>query len=170
MITIPLDQPAIQVGVISDTHGVLRPEAAQALQGVQLILHAGDIDTPAVIGALREIAPVIAVRGNMDRGGFGHNLPETESMQIGTLSVHVLHDLLRFYGTPQEQVFDLVITGHTHRPNITHSGRTTFLNPGSAGPKRSGLPITLAIIEFAGEQFGIRHVDLESLSLNNGIG
>ncbi|MDX9786002.1 MAG: metallophosphoesterase family protein [Desulfobacterales bacterium] len=170
MIVIDLNQSAYRVGVISDTHGRLRPEAARTLQDVQLIIHAGDIDSPNVMSALREIAPVIAVRGNMDQGGFGLSLPETESIRIGTLSVLVLHDILRYYGTRHEQDFNLVITGHTHRPNITRSGPTTLLNPGSAGPKRSGLPISMAIIEFEEEQFIIRHVDLESLNCDNGIG
>lgn len=170
LITIPIDQSAFRVGVISDTHGLLRPEAAHALQEAKLIIHAGDIGTSKVVGTLREIAPVIAVRGNMDQDGFGLRLPETESLQIGPLSIHVLHDILRFYGTRQSREYDLVISGHTHRPTLTRSGRTTFLNPGSAGPKRSGLPITLAILEIEGEQLSIHHVDLESLGLKTPSG
>lgn len=149
------------MGVISDTHGLLRPESVRGLQGVHLIIHAGDVDSPQVIASLRQIAPVIAVRGNMDRGGFGLSLPEFETLHIGDHFVYVRHDIMRFYGTSADNGYDLVISGHTHRPEIIRDGPTTYLNPGSAGPRRPGLPVSLAIMEFKDNKFSVQHLELE---------
>ena len=162
MITIPLDPSTYRLGVISDTHGLLRPETVRILDGVHLIIHAGDVGTLQVIETLRQIAPVIAVRGNMDRGGFGLSLPEFETLLLGDYFIYVLHDIIRFYGTIANNGYDIVISGHTHRPEITRDGSITYLNPGSAGPRRPGLPVTLAIVEFKDNKFTVRHFDLES--------
>lgn len=148
------------VGVIADTHGLLRPEAVRALAGVELIIHAGDIDEPVVWDSLRQIAPVVAVRGNVDHGPWAEVLPMTEVVQIDEQFLYVLHDLGQLDLDPGAAAFQVVISGHTHKPeNRTESG-ILFLNPGSAGPKRFKLPVTLAILEIDGTKVTARHVEL----------
>jgi putative phosphoesterase len=131
----------IRVGVISDTHNLVRPEALDALRGCEQIIHAGDICNPAVLDALRAIAPVAAVRGNNDSGARIDELPEQRTVVIGDTTVLVVHDIadvpVKLDGV------DVVITGHSHKPLVERRGRTLFLNPGSAGPRRFKLPITL---------------------------
>lgn len=134
------------VGVISDTHGLIRPEALTALEGVSLIIHAGDIGTQSVLHSLENIAPVVAVRGNTDRDGWAYKLPFTEAVEIGGVSLYVLHDLCRLDLDPETSGFSAVINGHTHRPAIENKGKMLFLNPGSAGPKRSNLPVSVALL------------------------
>jgi putative phosphoesterase len=134
----------IRVGVISDTHNLVRPEALDALRGCEQIIHAGDICNPAVLDALRAIAPVAAVRGNNDSGARIDELPEQRTVVIGDTTVLVVHDIadvpVKLDGV------DVVITGHSHKPLVERRGRTLFLNPGSAGPRRFKLPITLGIM------------------------
>ncbi len=137
---------ACLVGVISDTHGLLRPEVIKALEGVSLIIHAGDIGTPAVLDSLEKIAPVIAVRGNTDRDGWACRLPLTEVVEIGGVSLYVLHDLGRLDLHPAVSGFSAVISGHSHEPAIEHRNNVLFLNPGSAGPKRFTLPVSIALL------------------------
>jgi uncharacterized protein len=134
------------VGIISDTHGLLRPEALKALEGVSLIIHAGDVGRPSVLESLKNIAPVFAVRGNTDREGWAYRLPFTEVVEIGRVSLYVLHDLSRLDLDPAVSGFSAVIHGHTHRPLMENKNSMLFLNPGSAGPKRFTLPVSVALL------------------------
>src|SRR6266852_4330931 len=131
-------------GVISDTHGLLRKEALRALAGSRLIIHAGDVGDRPVITALESIAPVIAVRGNIDKTGWVATLPETAVVDLNGLSVYVLHDLKELDLDPAAAGFRAVISGHTHKPLIEERNGVLFLNPGSAGPRRFKLPICVA--------------------------
>ena len=134
------------VGVISDTHGLLRQEAVSALSGVGLIIHAGDVGTPDVLDGLRSIAPTIAVRGNIDREGWAKKLPLTEVVTAGGLSLYVLHDLSHLDLDPKAAGFSAVISGHSHRPHAEIRDGVLYLNPGSAGRRRFDLPITVAVV------------------------
>ena len=134
------------VGVISDTHGLIRPEALKALEGVSLIIHAGDVGTQSVLHRLEHIAPVVAVRGNTDREGWAYKLPLTEAVEIEGVSLYVLHDLDRLDLDPAVSGFRAVISGHTHKPAIEKNSKILFLNPGSAGPKRPNLPVSVALL------------------------
>jgi len=137
------------LGVISDTHGILRPEAIRALSGVSLIIHAGDIGSPAVIESLKNIAPVVAVRGNTDTEKWACALPLTEVVEVGGLSLYILHDAGRLDLNPAASGFSAVIHGHTHRPAIEDKNSVLFLNPGSAGPRRFSLPVSVALLRIA---------------------
>lgn len=158
MITMPLKQTPFHIGVISDTHGLFRPEAAAVLRGVHLILHAGDVGLPKITAAMEKIAPLVAVHGNMDHGLLREMLPETESIQLGALRIHLLHDAAQLQCNPS--AFDLIISGHTHRPHLSQNGQTIYLNPGSAGPQRFGLPVSMARIEVVNASFAVRHYSL----------
>ncbi|GGF79391.1 phosphoesterase [Paracoccus acridae] len=135
-----------RIGVISDTHSLLRPEALEALDGVGRILHAGDIGDPTHLEALARIAPVTAIRGNIDRGPWAKTLPETASLTIGGLRIHMIHDRKALQADPRAEGWDVVISGHSHKPGIEETGSTLWLNPGAAGPRRFRLPITLAFL------------------------
>jgi uncharacterized protein len=154
-------QSAYRIGVISDTHGLLRSEAIELLQGVDIIIHAGDIGRPEVLETLQTIAPVAAVRGNMDGGQLGLVLPETESILIGNVLIHVLHDLNRMQCDPADEGIHMVINGHTHRPLLNTMQGVMYLNPGSAGPRRFFLPVSLAHVELINERISVRHIDLD---------
>lgn len=145
------------VGIISDTHGHLRPEAVAAFMGVDLIIHAGDIGKPEVLEALRKIAPVHAVRGNMD-GGWAFGLPETEVVEIGEVLLYVLHDAYYLDLDPAAAGFVAVINGHTHRAAIERRTGVLFLNPGSASSFRS--PGTVALLRIRGSTVEPQLVDL----------
>ncbi len=136
-----------RVGVISDTHGLLRPEAVAALQGVDLILHAGDVGRMKILDDLQRIAPVVAVRGNVDSGCEWEKLPFTQTFQVDQLWVHLLHDLEQLDFIPGTAGCAMVISGHTHQPGVETRQGVVFLNPGSAGPRRFKLPVTLALIQ-----------------------
>lgn len=138
----------LRIGVISDTHGLLRPEAVARLAGVDRILHAGDIGRPEVIEGLRRIAPVDAIRGNVDTGAWADAWPETLTVAIGGRHIHLVH--AREWLRIDPATVDAVISGHSHQPAITAPSGILHLNPGSAGPRRFRLPVTLAILE-AGE-------------------
>jgi putative phosphoesterase len=131
------------IGVISDTHGLLRPQAIEALAGVDMILHAGDIGNPAVLDTLREIAPVVAVRGNNDKGEWAESLPDWEVAEIGAVSIYMLHDLKEIDINPVG-TFQVVVSGHSHKPAVEERRGVLYLNPGSAGPRRFSLPISVA--------------------------
>jgi len=148
------------VGVISDTHGLVRPEALARLRGVDLIVHAGDVGHPDVLRALGAIAPVVAVRGNNDRGPWARKLRETERIELGGGRLYVLHDLAALAIDPVAEGIDVVIAGHSHRPSITRRDGVTFLNPGSAGPRRFSLPIALARLSVGQGQVRARIVEL----------
>ena len=134
------------IGVISDTHGLLRAEAVAALQGVELIVHAGDIGKPEILTELAEIAPVEAVRGNNDRTEWAAALPETLSIEVGTARLYILHNLKELALDPAQAGYSVVIAGHSHKPLNERRGETLYLNPGSAGPRRFKLPITVALL------------------------
>ena len=133
-----------QVGVISDTHGLMRDEALEALRGSDLIIHAGDIGSPDVLAALSRIAPTHAVRGNNDRDAWGMSLPFTEIVSAGGREFYLLHDIADLDVDPAAAGFAAVICGHSHKPRIEWRQGVLFLNPGSAGPRRFKLPIALA--------------------------
>ena len=138
------------IGVISDTHGLLRPEVAPALAGADLILHAGDIDTSDVLEQLQSLAPVIAVRGNNDRGAWADAIPEREVTRVGSVCIYMLHDLHDIDLSPVAAGFQVIVSGHTHRPVIEQRDGVLFVNPGSAGPRRFSLPVTVARLMIEG--------------------
>lgn len=146
----------MRIGVISDTHGLLRPEAEQCLAGVAHIIHAGDIGRPEVIDGLRRIAPVIAIRGNVDTADWAARYPDTRTIKLGGRAIHVLHDIHDLRLDPASSGIDVVISGHSHRPGIETVDGVLYLNPGSAGPRRFSLPITVATLELG--EGGIRPV------------
>ena len=133
----------LRIGVISDTHGLLRPEALEALRGSGLILHAGDIGGPGIVEALAALAPVTAIRGNVDRGAWAEAYPETATLTLAGVTIHMVHALLDL--DPGVRA-DVVISGHSHRPSAERRDGTLFLNPGSAGPRRFRLPVTVAVL------------------------
>ena len=136
------------IGVISDTHGLLRPSALEALRGSDLILHAGDVGKPEILDALRQVAPVAAVRGNVDGGGWGDRLPKTEIVTFEGQRIYMLH---RLQDLDRDLAgFAAVIYGHTHRPATEKKAGILFFNPGSAGPRRFTLPISLGRLTIVG--------------------
>ncbi len=149
------------VGVIADTHGLLRPEAAVALASSELIIHAGDVGSAEVLDKLREIAPVVAVRGNIDKGPWAVTLPATEIVEIGGVFLYILHDLRELDLDPAAAKFHGVIAGHSHRPRVEDRNGVMFLNPGSAGPRRFTLPVAVARLHVCGERVRAEIVELE---------
>lgn len=140
----PSASPSVSVGLISDTHGLLRPEAVAALRGSRHIVHAGDIGDPAVLEGLARIAPVTAVRGNNDTGSWARRLSATEDLKIAGTRIHVLHDLSQLDVDPAAEGYHVVVAGHSHRPREEMRDGVLYLNPGSAGPRRFKLAVTLA--------------------------
>jgi hypothetical protein len=136
----------MRIGVISDTHGLLRPAAIDALQGVEHILHAGDVGDPAILDALRKVAPVTAISGNIDAGGACGYLPATEVITLGGHTFYMLHDRHALDLDPGAAGFSAVISGHSHKPLIELRTGVLYLNPGSAGPRRFSLPISLGLV------------------------
>jgi putative phosphoesterase len=134
------------IGVISDTHGVLRPEAVKALRGVALIIHAGDVGRSDILEALRQIAPVFAVRGNTDYEEWARTLPLTERVQVDQHLLYVLHDVHQLGLNPTDQGIAAVICGHSHKLVIEKKRGVFYLNPGSAGPRRFHLPVSVAVM------------------------
>jgi putative phosphoesterase len=134
------------IGVIADTHGLLRREVLELFTGVSLIIHAGDIGTPDVLTTLREIAPVRAVRGNVDKGAWADSLPETEVVEYNGSFIYLLHDLKTLDLDPSAAGIQVVISGHSHRPEESRKNGVLYLNPGSAGPRRFKLPVTAALL------------------------
>ena len=147
------------VGVISDTHGLLRPEAIAALRGCDLIVHAGDVGSPDVLDRLRELAPVRAVRGNIDTQSWARQLPETEVVEAGALLLWVLHDIAALDLDPAAG-FAAVIFGHSHKPSSEMRGGALYFNPGSAGPRRFKLPVTVGRLRVAGRSIRPEIVEL----------
>jgi uncharacterized protein len=138
------------VGIISDTHGQLRREAAGALRGVDRILHAGDVGDPAILDALARIAPTTAVRGNIDTESWAQALPETEIVEVGGVSIYILHDLGRLDLKPEAAGIGVVVYGHSHRPKIEEKSGVLYFNPGSAGPRRFRLPVSVGKLVIKG--------------------
>jgi putative phosphoesterase len=148
------------IGVISDTHGLVRPEVLKAFQGVELILHAGDVGDPGVLEALRAVAPVVAVRGNVDRGEWAQDLKDTEVVEVDEFRLYVLHNAHELDLDPSAAGFDVVISGHSHNPSRENRQGVLFLNPGSAGPRRFRLPVSLALLRLEGESLAAKLIDL----------
>ncbi|MEX2431583.1 MAG: metallophosphoesterase family protein [Dehalococcoidia bacterium] len=145
-----MERPSITVGVISDTHGLVRPEALAALQDTDLIVHAGDIGSLGVLDALGQLAPVHAVRGNVDRGPWAVALPSTLAVPAGGVRLYLLHRLADLDVDPAAEGFAAVISGHSHAPHMETRNGVLYLNPGSAGPRRFRLPVALATLRVEG--------------------
>ena len=139
-----------RIGIISDTHGLLRPEAERSLTGVDHIIHAGDIGRPDIVDALRRIAPVTAIRGNVDSGEWAREYPDTKSLRLAGKSIYVLHDLKTLQADSDAGI-DVIVSGHSHVPKVETVGGILYLNPGSAGRRRFNLPITFATLEVTPE-------------------
>jgi uncharacterized protein len=152
-----------RIGIISDTHGLLRPEAVAALTGCDLIIHAGDIGDSCTLKSLRAVAPVTAVRGNNDKGRWAARLPLTTTVKIGQLQVYVIHnvnDVAHGLTWQARAGLRAIISGHSHRPSIAKRDGVLFINPGSAGPRRFTLPVSLAILQVRGDTVDVTPVNL----------
>ena len=148
------------IGVISDTHGLLRPEAVEALRGVSLILHAGDVGKPEILTQLEEVAPVKVVRGNVDRGAWAQGLPMTEVVEVGGVFFYMLHILDDLDLDPAAAGFRVVVFGHSHKPSQEVKKGVLYLNPGSAGPRRFKLSVSLALVRVRGEEVEVERLEL----------
>ena len=148
-----------RIGIISDTHGLLRPEAERGLTGVDHIIHAGDIGRPEIVDALRRIAPVTAIRGNVDSGEWAREYPDTTLLRLAGKSIYVLHDLKTLQADSGAGI-DVIVSGHSHVPKVETVGGILYLNPGSAGRRRFTLPITLATLEVTPEGMRAEIYDL----------
>jgi putative phosphoesterase len=137
----------MRIGVISDTHGLMRPEVLPALAGVEHILHAGDVGDPKILDLLRTIAPVTAIRGNIDTHGPCAQLPPTEALELGGCFIYMLHSIADLDVSPKAAGIGMVVYGHSHQPSLDRRDGVVYLNPGSAGPRRFRLPVTLAIVQ-----------------------
>jgi uncharacterized protein len=154
------EQPVI-LGVISDTHGLLRPEAVEALRGSDRILHAGDVGASEILEALSKIAPVTAVRGNVDSEPWARVLPETEVVEAGGVSVFILHSLGQLDLKPEAAGFRVVVYGHSHQPKIVEKNGVLYFNPGSAGPRRFNLPVSVGRLTIEAGKVRADLVELE---------
>jgi len=155
-----VDRYPVILGIISDTHGLLRQEALLALKGSDLIIHAGDVGNPEIIQTLKSLAPVFAVRGNVDTEPWAKALPETEVIEAGPATIYVLHDVHALDLDPAAAGFHIVASGHSHKPASTEHGGVLFLNPGSAGPRRFQLPVTLARLHLDRTPWKVEFIDL----------
>jgi putative phosphoesterase len=151
---------AATVGLISDTHGLMRQEALIALKGSDLIIHAGDIGEPRIIEQLGDLAPVVAVRGNIDKEGWASQLPLTAVAEAGSTHIYILHDIQQLDLDPAAAGFQIVISGHSHKPSRAERRGVTYVNPGSAGPRRFQLPITVARIGLGQVPWSVEFIDL----------
>ena len=140
----------ILIGIISDSHGLLRPEAVGALRGSDHIIHAGDVGAPEILESLAAVAPVTAVRGNVDQAAWARRLPETEVLELGGISIYVLHDIARLDLNPKAAGFLAVISGHSHIPKQESRDGVLYFNPGSAGPRRFKLPVSIGRLRIEG--------------------
>jgi putative phosphoesterase len=150
------------LGLISDTHGLLREEAVRALRGSDLILHAGDVGAPEILETLRTIAPVVAVRGNVDTDKWAQDLPLTEAISAGPAMIYMLHILQDLDIDPAGGGFQIVVSGHSHKPGQTVKDGVLYINPGSAGPRRFYLPVTVARLDLMVRPWNVEFIDLES--------
>jgi putative phosphoesterase len=148
------------IGLISDTHGLLRPEAVKALEGCGLIIHAGDVGNPEILEHLRAIAPVVAVRGNIDKGEWASRLPLTAVVEAGPARIYVLHDIHQLDLDPAAAGFRMVVSGHLHKALREERGGVLYVNPGSAGPRRFRLPVTLARLDLRRAPWEVAFIDL----------
>jgi putative phosphoesterase len=149
-----------RIGLISDTHGLVRPEALAALKGSELIIHAGDIGKPEVLEALKTIAPVIAIRGNNDRDSWAKAIPDLLDLKINGLKIFVIHNVNEL-GRDSAGGFNAVISGHAHKPRVITEDGVLFINPGSAGPRRFKLPIAVARLQINGAKMNAKILNLE---------
>jgi putative phosphoesterase len=147
-----------RVGLISDTHGLLRDEALNALAGCGLIVHAGDVGRPEILERLRAIAPVVAVRGNVDTADWARALPETAVAEAGGVRLFVLHDVKTLADDPAALGYGVVVSGHSHKPSETWRGGVLYVNPGSCGPRRFRLPVTVARLEMSARPYRVEFV------------
>lgn len=150
-----------RIGLISDTHGLLRGEAVRALTGSELIIHAGDVGKPEILEALRTLAPVVAIRGNVDTEPWASDLPETAVAEAGSVQFYVLHDLNALDLDAAAAGFHVIVSGHSHKPGRTERGGVWYINPGSAGPRRFSLPVMVARLDLSKKPWALEFVDLE---------
>lgn len=151
---------ALRIGVIADTHNLLRPEALAALRDCDRLLHLGDIGKPEILDALRELAPLDVVRGNNDRDAWADDIPETLTLEIGGKRLYLIHDLKQLPIDPRAEGIDMVLAGHSHKPLHEVRDGVLYLNPGSAGPRRFKLPISLAILRIGDGRIEAELIDL----------
>jgi uncharacterized protein len=154
------DTIRIRIGLISDTHGLVREEALAALDGCRHIIHAGDIDTPGVLEKLRRMAPVTVVRGNNDRGTWADSIPILNVVEFGAVSIYVRHDRAELDIDPVAAGFRVMVFGHSHKPMVETRDGVLFVNPGSAGPRRFKLPVTVGELMIAGDRVNARIIEL----------
>ena len=152
----------LRVGLISDTHGLLRPQAVEFLRGSDLIVHGGDICDGAILTALAAIAPVIAVRGNNDHGAWAERLRESELFRVGDAFIYAIHDVAAIDIAPRAAGVQVVVSGHSHQPSIRRDDGVLYVNPGSAGPRRFKLPISVGELTIDGASVAARTVELET--------
>ena len=150
----------LRIGLISDTHGMLRPEARSFLQGSSHIVHAGDVGDPEILAALAAIAPVSAVRGNVDTGSWAEELPFTELLEFGKVFIYVIHDLAQLDIAPKAAGVRVVVYGHSHKPAVDERDGVLYVNPGAAGPRRFKLPVSIGELAVKGEKVTPRIVEL----------
>ena len=151
------------IGLISDTHGLLRPQALRALEGSDLIIHAGDVGDPEILKSLKALAPVFAVRGNVDTEPWALALPETEVVETDSATIYILHDVHALDLDPVAAGFHIIVSGHSHKPARTEHDGVIFLNPGSAGPRRFDLPVTVARLNVSRRPWAVEFIDLMKL-------
>jgi len=149
------------IGLISDTHGLLRPEAVRVLEGSDLIIHAGDVGSPEILDALRAVAPVVAVKGNVDTGAWTSALPATAVAEVGGILIYVLHDLGELDLDPAAAGFGVVVSGHSHKPARMERGGVLFVNPGSAGRRRFKLPVTVVRLDLGRVPWKVEFIGVE---------
>jgi uncharacterized protein len=149
------------IGLISDTHGLLRDEALRALRGSELIIHAGDVGGAEIVEKLRELAPLIVVRGNVDKDSWGRKLPPTAAAEVGSANIYVVHDIHDLDLNPAAAGFDVVVSGHSHKPSRSEKDGVLYINPGSAGPRRFNLPITVAHLSLQSKRWDVKFIELE---------
>jgi len=152
----------VTIGVISDTHGLLRPQAVEVLRGSDRILHAGDVGAPEILEALKQIAPVTAIRGNVDTAPWASILPLTEVVEISGTSIYMLHDLAQLDLKPEAAGFRVVIYGHSHKPKIEEKNGVLYFNPGSAGPRRFSLPVSVGKLTITGGKVCAELIELKT--------
>jgi uncharacterized protein len=148
------------IGLISDTHGLLRDEALDVLEGSELIIHAGDVGKPEVLTELRQLAPVVAVKGNIDKGSWTSELPSTAVVEAGPVIIYVLHDIAELDLDPVAAGFQVVVSGHSHSPSRAERSGILYVNPGSAGPRRFKLPVTVARLDLAATPWNVTFTNL----------
>lgn len=148
------------IGLISDTHALIRPQAIEALKGVDLIIHAGDIGKREVIDALQDIAPVLAIKGNNDIGGWAHRFPETRLVKSGNTRLFVIHNVNELECDPVARGYQVVVSGHSHKPSVSTRDGVLFVNPGSAGPRRFKLPVAVGKLCIENNQVNAEIIEL----------